>query len=282
MDVVFDNVCFTYNRNIPIANEVLKEVSLKMAKNKINAIVGPTGSGKTTLVELINGLSLPTNGRVMVGDFIVDHNIDKHKINLLRYKVGLVFQFPEEQFFQTTVKQELAFGMQYFHHKIKINERISEVLKMVGLNDSFLDRNPFKLSGGEKRRIAIAAILMFDPEIIILDEPTVSLDNGGRKSLINLIRRLKYFYRKTVIVISHDVDMLYQIADFVHILNKGELIASGSKYEVFNDIELLLENNISIPKVAAFTRKVYDKKGLNLGKYYEINDLIKMVYKHVQ
>ncbi len=283
MEVILNNVSYTHQPNTSLAHEVLKDLNIKIETKKINAIIGPNGSGKTTLLELINALLLPTRGTINVGEYILGNKPNKQSLKLLRFNVGLVFQFPEEQFFQTTVRQEIEFSMKYFNYKIdKIDERVNQALQMVGLDSSFLDRNPFELSSGEKRKVAIASILVFNPQIIILDEPTVGLDNKGKKTLIQLIRRLKYFYDKTIIVVSHDIDMLYKIVDNIIVLKDGQVLCSGTRYEVFENIELLTKNNIIIPKIVQFTNKVYREKGFNLGKYYEINDLIKMIYKHVQ
>jgi len=282
MEVIFDNVSYAYQAGTPLEHEVLKELNVKIEKGKITGIIGPTGSGKTTFIGHINALLLPVKGKVVVGDFVLENKLKRYNLNLLRFDVSLVFQFPEEQFFQPTVKQELEFGMQFFNYKLdKTDERISQALQMVGLDDSFLNRNPFELSNGEKRRVAIASILVFNPKIIILDEPTVGLDNNGKKLLIHLIRKLKYMYNKTVIIVSHDVDMLYKFVDNIIILKEGRILCSGKKYEVFENIKLLKNNNINMPKIVEFNNKVYSKMGFNLGKYSEINDLIKMIYKNV-
>lgn len=282
MEIILDNVSYAYQNNTPLEHEVLKNLNVKIEENKINAIIGPSGSGKTTLIQLINALLIPTSGKVTVGEFIVENNMKVNNLNLLRFNAGLVFQFPEEQFFQPTVEKEIGFAMKYYNYKVdKISERVGQALKMVGLNESFLERNPFELSNGEKRKVAIASILVFNPKVVILDEPTVGLDSKGKRVLMHLIRELKLKYDKTIILVSHDVDMLYKIADNVIALNNGEIVCNGNKFEVFRNTEVLKKNNIAIPKIVEFSEKVKNKNGLNLGNYCEVNDFIKAIYKNV-
>lgn len=282
MEIVFDNVSYVYEEGTPLEKVALKDINIAIPSNKITALIGHSGSGKTTLVELINGLLIPTRGSVKVGDFLLTRGNKITNINDLRFKVGLVFQFPEEQFFNPTVKEEIEFAMKHFNYELdKIETRLKQALKMVGLNESVLDKNPFLLSSGEKRKVAVASILIYNPEIIILDEPTVGLDGRSQKQMINLIRELKNKYKKTIIIISHDSDMLYKFVDNVIVLNEGEVLCKGDKYEVYNNIELLKENNINVPQIVQFCDKVYKTKNIKLGNYCEVNDLIKVIYRNV-
>jgi energy-coupling factor transport system ATP-binding protein len=282
MEVVFDNVSYTYQENLPIAYQALKDISCRIVKKEINSIIGPSGSGKTTLVELITALMLPTNGCVNVGKFILEKEFKIKDINNLRFNIGFVFQFPEQQFFKETVRKELEFGMTYFKYKLdNVDARVFQALKMVGLDETYLDKNPFSLSSGEKRMIAIASMLVFNPKIIILDEPTVGLDNKSKNLLIRLIKNLKYKHNKTIIIVSHDVDMVYKCSDNVIVLKDGSILDIGNKFEVFKRVDFLKENNIAIPKVVEFSNIVYKKKGIDLGNYTEIKDLIKAIYRNV-
>jgi energy-coupling factor transport system ATP-binding protein len=281
MEIKFKNVSYNYNENTPIQNMALNNINLSLEEGKIYGIVGPSGAGKTTLIELINALIIPTKGELEVGSYTIKKDMKLFKINDLRFNVGLVFQYPEEQFFQATVKKEIAFGMSYYNYKLEsIDKRISEALMMVGLDDSYLERNPFNLSSGEQRRVAIASILVFNPEVIILDEPTVGLDYNGKKKLIKLIKKIKDRYNKTIIINTHDVDMIYQIGDNIIALDKGNIILEGNKYDVFNEISLLNDHHIKIPKIVEFTNKVKEK-GIKLGKNMDVKDLIKDIYRHV-
>lgn len=282
MEIEFQDVSFTYQEHSPLEQKALKQITTKLKINKINAIIGPSGSGKTTFIELINALIIPTKGNIKVGSFNIEKNKKIKKINDLRFDVGLVFQYPEEQFFQPTVKKEIAFGMKYFKYKLdNIDKRINDALKMVGLDETFLDRNPFELSSGEMRKVAIASILAFNPKVIIFDEPTVSLDNRSKKELLRLLIRLKDKYNKTIIIVSHDMDMLYQITDNYIVLNDGFLLIDGDRETVFKDLKLLRINKIVIPRVVEFIEKAKVKRGIKLSNEDNIRDLIKTVFRNV-
>ena len=282
MEIRFENVSYSYLNGTPLQKDALIDVSTTIKEGKINALVGPSGSGKSTMIELINGLKLPTKGIVYVGKHKLRNNIRIVNANKLRFDIGVVFQNPEDQFFQKTVKKEIEFGMKYFGYKIdKINERISSSLKMVGLDDSYLNRNPFELSGGEKRKIAIASVLAFNPSVVIFDEPTNGLDSTSKESLIKLIKLLKNKYNKTIIVVSHDVDTLYKFIDNVIILSNGRILLEGNKYEVFKNVDFLNNNGVKVPRIVEFIHKVELKTGKYLGNIDDVNDLIKEIYQNV-
>ena len=282
MEIVFENVSYSYLAGTPLQVDALKDISTIIKSNEINAIIGPSGSGKSTMIEMINGLILPTKGIVHVGKHRLRNNIRIVNSNRLRFDIGVVFQNPEEQFFCKTVKKEIEFGMKYFEYKIdQIEKRTKDALKMVGLDESFLNRDPFKLSGGEKRRVAIASVLAFNPEVIIFDEPTNGLDTTSKDMLIKLIKLLKTKYKKTIIVVSHDVDTLYKFVDNVIILSNGRILSEGNKYEVFKNIDYLTENGVKVPQIVEFIDKVKNKTGKYLGDIDDINDLIKEIYQNV-
>ena len=278
MEIKFNHVSFNYG-----TNEVLNDITYVFPKGKITGIVGKSGSGKTTLIQLINGLLLPTSGSIEVGSFVLEPNKKISNINALRFDVGMVFQFPEEQFFHTTVAKEIGFGLEQFNYKKdKKDERIRESLKMVGLNDSYLERDPFSLSNGEKRKIAIASVLIFNPKVIIFDEPTVGLDFESKKSFIRLVKLLKKRYHKTIIISSHDTDFLHSLVDNVIVLNQGGIALTGDKYEVFKQEKKLHKYGVLAPNLISFSNKVYEKKKIKIGYRDEINDLIKDIYRYVK
>ncbi len=282
MEIVFENVSYSYLAGTPLQVDALKDISTTIKSNEINAIIGPSGSGKSTMIEMINGLILPTKGIVHVGKHRLRNNIRIVNSNRLRFDIGVVFQNPEEQFFCKTVKKEIEFGMKYFEYKTnQIEKRTKDALKMVGLDESFLNRDPFKLSGGEKRRVAIASVLAFNPEVIIFDEPTNGLDTTSKDMLIKLIKLLKTKYKKTIIVVSHDVDTLYKFVDNVIILSNGRILSEGNKYEVFKNIDYLTKNGVKVPQIVEFIDKVKNKTGKYLGDIDDINDLIKEIYQNV-
>lgn len=280
MEIKFNDVTYVYQK--PYPRIALSDVNIEFKKDMINGIVGKSGSGKTTLIELINALIIPTKGTIKVGSRVIKPKGKIKNVNQMRYKIGLVFQFPEEQFFCKTVKKEIEFGMKYFKKNTKDNAKhISDALKMVGLDDSYLERNPFGLSSGEMRKVAIASVLAFNPSVVILDEPTIGLDNASKENLIRIIRMLKARYKKTVIIVSHDTDLLLKISDYVVVLDKGKVVLEGSKYDVFTH-EKLEEYGVKRPKIIEFEQLVLNKKGIRLGYRDELNDLMKDVYRHVK
>ncbi len=285
MEIKFNNVDYIYNKNSSIKNKVIDNINVSFKEGEITSIIGRSGSGKTTMAELMNALIFPSNGTIEIGSYLLNSKGIKNnkKINNLRVNVGLVFQFPEEQFFNMTVKDEISFGMKYFNYKTKdIDKRVSDALKMVGLGDDYLGRNPFTLSNGEKRKVAIASIIAFNPKVIILDEPTIGLDSSSKKNLLQLIRKLKQRLNKTIVLISHDIELVHQVSDYVIVLDNGNVIAEGDKYTVFKQEEMLKEYGIVVPKIIEFSNKVLDKKGIKIGYRDEINDLIKDIYRYVK
>ena len=281
MEVKFNHVFYVYNEKTPLSKIVLGNINTTFKEGKITSIMGKSGSGKTTLIELINALIIPSKGNIQVGSRVISKTRKIKNINNLRYKIGLVFQVPEEQFFCKTVKEEIEFGMKYFNKSVKsIQKHISDALIMMELDDSYLNRNPFTLSSGEMRKVAIASVLAFNPKVIILDEPTIGLDNKSKENLIKIIKLLKNRYKKTIIVVSNDADLLLKISDHVILLDKGKIVLEGNKYDVFKqDIE---KYSLKRPKIIEFEQLVLEKKGIKIGYRDDINDLMKDVYRYVK
>ena len=283
MEIKYNNVTYVYNDKTPLKKVALKNINLTFKEGKVNALIGTSGSGKTTLIELMNSLLVPTKGEVIVDKDVISAKSRIKNINALRRKVGIVFQFPEEQFFNLTVKKEIEFGLISFNYRISEKEkRISDALKMVGLDDSYLERDPFKLSNGEKRKVAIASILVFNPKIIVFDEPTIGLDYDSKKNLIKLIRLLKNRYNKTIIIISHDIDFVHSISDYVVLLDNGQVILTGDKYDTLGNPDVLKRFNLSISKVIEFSYKVLKNKGIKMGYRDDLNDLLKDIYRYAK
>ncbi len=282
MEVKFTNVGFVYNEDTPLATRALNKINTTFEENKIHGIIGKSGSGKTTMIELMSILLLPSNGKIEIGKKIITKKRKINNINLLRHKIGCIFQFPEEQFFSKTVKKEIEFGLNFFNKsKQSIDKHVKDALMMVGLDESYLDRNPFNLSSGEMRKVAIASILASNPKIIILDEPTVGLDNQSKENLVKIIRLLKTRYNKTVIIVSHDSDLIHKISDNVIVMHKGDIVLQGNKYDVFTNDELD-QYEIKVPKIIEFEKLVLKKKNIKLGFRDDINDLMKDVYRCVK
>ncbi len=283
MEVKYCNVGYIYNKKTSQEHFVLEDINLEFESGKVYSIVGKCGSGKTTLIELINGLLLPTNGYIDISSYRLEQNQKIKDINSLRNKIGLVFQFPEEQFFANTVEKEIEFALNWFNYKKNgMEKRVKDALIMVGLDETFLNRDPLTLSHGEKRLVALASILVFNPKIIVLDEPTIGLDLSSQKNLLKIIRMLKNRYGKTVIIVSHDTDFLLKISDEVIVLENGKVVLKGNKYDVFSNSEVLKRNKIKVPNIIEFSNLVKKKKNIKIGYRDEINDLIKDIYRYVK
>ena len=281
MEVKFNHVFYVYNEKTALSKMALGDICTTFKEGKITSIMGKSGSGKTTLIELINALIIPTKGNIEVGSRVISKTRKIKNVNNLRYKIGLVFQMPEEQFFCSTVKEEIEFGMKYFNKSVKsIEKHISDALLMMGLDDSYLNRNPFTLSSGEMRKVAIASILAFNPKVIILDEPTIGLDNKSKENLIKIIKLLKNRYHKTIIVVSNDADLLLKISDHIILLDKGKLVLEGNKYDFFK--QDITKYGLKRPKIIEFEQLVLEKKGIKIGYRDDINDLMKDVYRYVK
>ena len=283
MEIKFNQVLYCYNEQTPLQKEVLKDINIAIIEGKINGIFGKSDSGKTTLVEMINALLIPTVGHIKVDNYIIEKNKKIVNVNTLRCKVGIVFENPEDQFFNTTVKKEIEFGMKYFNYKTdKIEDRIIDALKMVGLDETFLERDPFSLSSGEKRKVAIASILTFNPKVIIFDEPTLGLDYNSKVNLIRIIKMLKNKYNKTIIITTHDVDLLHQLADYIFVLHNKKVVMEGNKNDIFSRVDELKKYDLPVPKIIEFANKVYIQKNIKMGYRDDINDLIKDIYRYVK
>lgn len=276
MEIKIKNLSYYYNEKTSLQKKALDDINITIEKNIITGIIGKYGSGKTTLAELMNALMIPSKGNIKIGKYVLDKQINNKDIKEIRKKVGLVMQFPEEQFFNQTVLEEISFALKNFNYKVdKLYKQVIDSLKMVGLDETYTERNPYKLSSGEKRLIAIASVLVFNPQVIIFDEPTIGLDYKKKKQIITIIKMLKDKYHKTIIIITHDVDLLYAITDQIIVLEQGKVIYQGLTSKVFSS------QTIVFPQIIQFINLVKKEKGIDLEKTNNIKDLIKDVYRHV-
>lgn len=273
MSIKIENLSYTYLKGTPNEVKALDNVSLEIPEGKITAIVGHTGSGKSTLIQMFNALLVPESGRVIIGDFVVDNNLKKNKkIKELRKHVSLVFQFPEYQLFEETVEKDVAFGPK--NYGFKEDEALAkahEALAKVGIDESFYKRSPFELSGGEKRRVSIAGIIAMDPEILILDEPTAGLDPHGSEIILNLIEDLNKD-GKTIIVVTHDMNIVLNHSDNVVVINDGNVAFSGTPSKLFEgDVS---KYSIEIPELYKFARILLNKGvKIDINKIKTLDDL---------
>ncbi len=264
MSISFDHVFYSYDNTSLVSNNAINDISFSLNDHFFTAIIGQTGSGKSTLIQHINGLFKPTSGTVSVGDFILDSSRKKIKnIKDLRKKVGLVFQFSEYQLFEESVLKDVSFGPRNFgYSKEEATKKAINALKKVGIDESYYEKSPFELSGGEKRRVAIAGILALEPKILILDEPTAGLDPRGTDEILKLFEML-YNQGTSIIVVTHDMDIVLKYCTSILCLKDGKLVGNYLPIEFFYNDELLKEVEIEEPYIISFTKKLINK-GLNL------------------
>lgn len=256
MSIEFRNVIYTYFPQSPYEQEALKGINLNLEKNKFIGIIGHTGSGKSTLIQHINALLLPSSGEVVVENFTMTNKSKNKSVRELRHLAGLVFQFPEYQLFEETIYKDIAFGPKNFGAKDEeLKPLINEIIKLVGLDESYLERSPFEISGGQKRRVAIAGILAMKPEILVLDEPSAGLDPQGANEMMELFSSL-HKAGKTIILVSHDMDYVLKYCDEVVVMKDGQIRAQKTPYELFSNADLLREVGIEAPKCLLFAQKL--------------------------
>ncbi|RSI97951.1 energy-coupling factor transporter ATPase [Streptococcus mitis] len=259
MGIALENVSFTYQEGTPLASTALSDVSLTIEDGSYTALIGHTGSGKSTILQLLNGLLVPSQGSVRVFDTLITSTSKNKDIRQIRKQVGLVFQFAENQIFEETVLKDVAFGPQNFGVSEEDAEQIArEKLALVGIDESLFNRSPFELSGGQMRRVAIAGILAMEPAILVLDEPTAGLDPLGRKELMNLFKKL-HQSGMTIVLVTHLMDDVAEYANQVYVMEKGRLVKGGKPSDVFQDVIFMEEVQLGVPKITAFCKRLADR-----------------------
>ena len=255
--IQLNHVTFSYMGSDPAARTALSDVTFSVAPGEIIGVIGHTGSGKSTLMQLICGLLSPTKGEVVVcGENLTE---SKAPASLIRGKVGLVFQYPEHQLFEETVYRDIAFaGKNLGLTDPEIDARVKEAMKLTGLSEELSTRSPFELSGGQKRRVAIAGVLAMHPEILILDEPAAGLDPAGQKEIFDSIRKFQKKYGTTVLFVSHSMEDVIRIADRVIALNHGTLVIDGKAREVFTHAEKLRACGLDLPEICRLVSALID------------------------
>jgi energy-coupling factor transport system ATP-binding protein len=250
--IAFEKVNYQYAPNTPFAYEALKNIDLAFELGKITAIIGPTGSGKSTLVQHLNALLLPTRGTVLVLDRTITHNDKPKELKSLRKRVGLVFQFPEYQLFEETILKDIMFGPLNF----KVDEATAKqqalaALNMVGLDESTAEKSPLDISGGQKRRVAIAGILAINPDVLVLDEPTAGLDPQGAKSMMELFVRLNRDHGKTILIVTHDMEHVINYCDNVVVMDDGEVVTHQLVGDYFERKQQVESIKMNLPQLLA-------------------------------
>ena len=260
MDICFKQVGFAYQAGTPFEMRALHDISFSIKEGSYVAIIGHTGSGKSTILQHLNALLKPTEGIVELGDKTINSTTGNKDLKPLRKKVGIVFQFPEAQLFEETVEKDIAFGPKNFgvseEEALKI---ASEVVKTVGLPEDVLKKSPFDLSGGQMRRVAIAGVLAMKPDVLVLDEPTAGLDPKGRLEMMEMFYKLNKEQNMTIVLVTHQMNDVSDYADHVIVIESGNVVKEGSPKEVFSDASWLLEKQLGVPTTLAFVEKLKEK-----------------------
>nr|WP_263315001.1 energy-coupling factor transporter ATPase [Mammaliicoccus sp. Marseille-Q6498] len=280
MKIIFNNVSYDYSIKTPFQYRALNNVSTTFNDSKFYAIVGQTGSGKSTLIQHLNAILKPTEGQLVIGDTKIIKKTKSKKLIPIRKQVGIVFQFAEHQLFEETVLKDIIFGpINYGMEKEKAIKRAEELIEMLGMEQSILNRSPFELSGGQKRRIAIAGVLAMEPEILVLDEPTVGLDPRGQNDMMELFKKIHESMGITVILISHQMDIVLKYADEVKVIKAGAIVAEDSPVNIFTNEELLNQTHLQVPKIIQLQQLIESKYNMKFDEIATSEEMFKAMYE---
>lgn len=279
MSIKISNLTHVYMPGSPFEKKALDDVSLEIKDGQFVALIGHTGSGKSTLIQHMNGLLKPSSGEIIVDD----KNITSKEVKLsdIRKKVGIVFQYPEYQLFEETIEKDIEFGPRNLGlSDEEIALRVKKAMKMVGLDfETYKDKSPFELSGGQKRRVAIAGVVAMEPKVLILDEPTAGLDPKGRDEILGQIKKLHDEYKMTIILVSHSMEDVARVADRILVMNQGKCVLDGKPYEVFKEIDTLESIGLAAPQVTYLIRELRNK-GFNIADdIFTVEDAKKAILK---
>ena len=279
MSIQIESLSYTYMEHTPLSHTALHDVSLTIAEGSFTAIAGETGAGKSTLMQLIGGLLVPTAGRVLV-DGVSLYGKTKEKkeeARAARFRVGMVFQYPEHQLFEETVYEDIAFGPRNQGlTDTEVNTRVGEAMELVCLPDSYCDRSPFALSGGERRRVAIAGVLALAPRYLVLDEPAAGLDPRGREALLSMLTMLHRERGVTIVLVSHSMEDILCVADHMVILAGGQVIGEGEPITLFQQDDLLAQAALAVPHLLRLGQKL-EAAGYPVGDSVTVEDMAKKI-----
>lgn len=276
-----ENLTYTYSAGTPFEKKAVNNVSLEIEKGELVGIIGHTGSGKSTLIQHFNGLIRPTSGRVLVdGRDIWEKGV---KLRDIRFNVGIVFQYPEYQIFEETVYKDIAYGPKNMGlDEKKLDERVRETAELVGLSGELLEKSPFELSGGQKRRVAIAGVMAMRPKVLILDEPTAGLDPGGREQVLDEIRTYHRETESTVLLVSHSMEDVARFATKILVMNKGEVFCYDEPPKVFMRADEIAEIGLSVPQITRVF-SMLRKKGVDIrGDVYTVDFALKTINEYLK
>lgn len=264
MSIIAENLSYIYSPDSPFERCALKNINLTINDGEFVGLIGHTGSGKSTLIQHFNGLIMPTEGKVIVDG--IDITEKGANLSMIRGKVGIVFQYPEYQLFEETVYKDIAYGPKNLGMSDEeIDKRIHEVIEIVGLKEKHLNKSPFELSGGQKRRVAIAGVLAMNPKTLILDEPTAGLDPKGRDEILERIKRIHKENGTTVILVTHSMEDIVKIADSIIVMADGEVKMHDSVNKVFSDPKFLTDIGLNVPQINMVVNALKEK-GVDLGE----------------
>ena len=264
MSIKIENLTHVYMPKTPFEKKALDNVNLVIEDGEFLVLIGHTGSGKSTLIQHLNGLLEPSSGRIIVDD--IDLTNKETKLTDIRKKIGLVFQYPEYQLFEETIEKDIAFGPNNLGlSQEEVSNRVKKSMEMVGLDyETYKDVSPFDLSGGQKRRVAIAGVIAMEPKVLILDEPTAGLDPKGRDDILEQIKILHEKYKMTIVLVSHSMEDVGKLAERIVVMNKGKVTLTGKPAEIFKEVETLEEIGLAVPQVTYLMRALKEK-GFNVS-----------------
>ncbi|XJZ27469.1 energy-coupling factor ABC transporter ATP-binding protein [Bacillota bacterium Lsc_1132] len=269
MDISLREVEYRYQVNTPFESLAIQDVSIDIPSGTYMAIIGHTGSGKSTVLQHLNALLQPTDGMVVIGEREIKAKQKNRDLKAIRQKVGIVFQFPEHQLFEETVEKDIIFGpMNFGVPEAEAKKRARIALKQVGLQEEVLEKSPFDLSGGQMRRVAIAGVLAMEPVCLVLDEPTAGLDPRGRKEIMDLFYRLHQERNLSTILVTHSMEDAAKYADQIVIMQQGKVMKRGTPKEIFTNPVELMKMGLDVPEVVRFQLKVEEKIGAKLNETY--------------
>lgn len=280
MKITFDQVTYDYSIKTPYQYRALNQVSTTFIESKFYAIVGQTGSGKSTLIQHLNAILKPTEGQLKIGDTNITKKTKSKKLAPVRKKVGIVFQFAEHQLFEDTVEKDIIFGpLNYGTDKEAAIQKAESLMDLLSMDRSLLKKSPFELSGGQKRRIAIAGVLAMEPEILVLDEPTVGLDPKGQHDMMELFNDIHENLGITVILISHQMDIVLKYADEVKVIKAGEIVAEDKPVNIFTNNELLNQTHLEPPNIIKLQQAVEAKYDMKFDQIATSEEMFKDMYE---
>ncbi|MGG2094158.1 energy-coupling factor ABC transporter ATP-binding protein [Bacillus sp. S13(2024)] len=267
MEITFQKVEHRYQYKTPFEKRALYDIDIAFPSGGYYAIIGHTGSGKSTMIQHLNGLLQPTSGTVRIGEYTISSQKKVKKLKPLRKKVGVVFQFPEHQLFEETVEKDICFGpLNFGVSEYEAKQKAKDAIRLVGLSEELLERSPFELSGGQMRRVAIAGVLAMEPEVLVLDEPTAGLDPKGQNELMEMFYHLHQQKDLTVILVTHNMEDAAKYAESIVVMHKGTVFLQGTSEEVFTHADELEQIGVSLPMSLKYKREIEEKFGISIPK----------------